>query len=146
MPKDPKPDIAWIKLQAGLLRVDVETAAVEAFHASYRRWVRLRVYETNSSALGSYGYQYIKLQMTLGGRRYDQSVLLHRLVKMAACGERLTPDQQVDHLDGDKANNAWHNLEIVDGAENLRRRDEREAALMARPDYDPWADPEEYAA
>lgn len=144
--KEPKPDIAWIKLQAGTLRVCIETASVEVWHPTWRRWVVKQIFETNQTAVGSHGYLYVKLQMRLGGRRFDQSAFLHRLVKMAFCGERLTPDEQVDHIDGDKSNCHWSNLKVVTGEENLRRRDQREAAELADPNFDPWAYPADAVA
>lgn len=142
--KKPKLDVAWIKLQAGLLRVDIEAATVEAFHPRRRRWTRLVIHTTNESARGDCGYLYVTLSLNIGGRRVYQSAFLHRLVKMAACGERLTPDEEVDHIDANKENNAWWNLEVVTGGENIRRRDERRSAASVpcaddQP-YGPWSD------
>jgi len=50
------------------------------------------------------------------GRR----MLVHSLVAAAFLGPRPSPEHQVNHLDGDKANNTAENLEYVTRRENRR--------------------------
>lgn len=64
------------------------------------------------------GYQYVTTTPPhpYGEQRKDRKkkyVYLHRAVKEKELGRYLTPEEQVDHKDKDKTNNAPSNLELV---------------------------------
>lgn len=61
------------------------------------------------------GYREVSLTGRNGRRK---SVLLHRLLAEAFCGEIL-PGMEVNHIDGNKDNNSADNLELITHAENL---------------------------
>lgn len=58
----------------------------------------------------AYGY----LQMNVNGWPY----LVHRLIVLYTLG--YFPLEDVDHIDGDRLNNRWSNLRLVNRQENLR--------------------------
>lgn len=60
---------------------------------------------------------YPQMQMWMGGRAH--TVKVHRLVANAFLGER-PEGMTVNHIDGNKENNAIQNLEYVTGTENVR--------------------------
>lgn len=64
---------------------------------------------------------YIEVKFRGGGLRTDpsRSFLVHRLVAQAFVGE-LFEGAQVDHVDGDHANNHWANLRILSTFEHGR--------------------------
>lgn len=132
-----KLDLAWMRLQDGTLVVDLETATV---CTTVRRNARLdepsplAVCVTNDTARGSSGYHYVKLARRIGGRLYQQSAFVHRIVKMAAINEPLDDKDEIDHLDADPTNNRLSNLEVVSGVENIIRRDVRNGI---KPDETP---------
>jgi DNA-binding CsgD family transcriptional regulator len=68
-----------------------------------------------SQRIGTHGYAAINLSR-LGGTK-----LLHRLVAETWLGPPPSPDRVVDHIDGDKLNNAVENLEWVTRQENTLR-------------------------
>lgn len=55
------------------------------------------------------------LHVTVGGRN-GRDYLVHRLAWLMVTGE--WPHGEIDHIDGNKQNNAWHNLRDVDRAVN----------------------------
>jgi hypothetical protein len=63
---------------------------------------------------------YVLITLTIPKARTQ--IMLHRLVAAAFLGP-LPPGLQVNHKDGNKANNAVDNLEYVTHAENIRHRD-----------------------
>lgn len=56
------------------------------------------------------------LRVGFNGKRYS----IHRLVYEAFSGERIPPEKYVDHIDGNRANNAFENLRLVTQSENMR--------------------------
>ena len=56
-------------------------------------------------------------------------VSAHRLVAFKYLGLPPTPQHEVDHLDNDKTNNHWSNLEWVTHAENQRRAFRRDGRV-----------------
>lgn len=70
--------------------------------------------KTQSSATG---YRMISVWMP-SERRY-RNKRVHRLVFAAFCGE-VPAGKQINHIDGDKANNQISNLEAVTQSENIR--------------------------
>lgn len=65
---------------------------------------------------GSNGYQYVKLCRAGESKRR----LVHRIVAEAFLRAPL-PGEEIDHVDGNKSENAAHNLEWVTSSENKRR-------------------------
>jgi hypothetical protein len=121
-------NIAWLRLQNGTLRVDLETS--EVFSLFNGEWKSLVFRETTPQSGGhSGGYLYTKIGMTVDGEYWRQSVFLHRVVYMAAHGVELQPTDEIDHLDADQRNCHWENLELVSGDENKLRRDRRARLL-----------------
>ncbi len=80
------------------------------------RWGdRLRKGKPVSANLGKRGYVYVPL-CKLGK---SSTMLLHRLVAKAFIGD--CPDgYEVNHIDGDRCNNAVSNLEYVTPSQNMR--------------------------
>lgn len=54
------------------------------------------------------------------GRIFDRAYRAHRVVWAIVYGE--TPSMEIDHIDGDRANNRIENLRLVTGAENQRNK------------------------
>lgn len=77
-----------------------EYAAYKVFHRKMGRWQ-------------------VCLVPLAGGKR--TTVLYSKFVMSVALGRALTSDEEVDHVDGDKANDALSNLEVVTRRENRRR-------------------------
>lgn len=69
-------------------------------------------YQCNSIPKSTTAYGY--LQMNVAGKPY----LVHRLIWLWVTGE--FPDEDIDHIDGDRLNNKWVNLRQVDRESNLR--------------------------
>lgn len=61
---------------------------------------------------------YPKVAVHVAGKR--KWIPVHRLIAVTFLGPR-PPGLQIDHIDGDKTNNAASNLEYVTGSENMRR-------------------------
>lgn len=70
----------------------------------------------NTSIDGS-GYHFINIM--IDGKIYCPKV--HLLVKIKFNGLPADKDYQIDHIDGNKNNNALHNLEWVSPSENSKR-------------------------
>jgi len=71
---------------------------------------------TNAGSLNCRGYLCIQLDRT--------KYLVHRLVWRLVTGED-PGSLQIDHIDGDKTNNAWHNLRLAtynQNNQNAKRR------------------------
>ena len=65
------------------------------------------------------GYKKVDLQKKDG---VSSNVAIHRLVAMAAFEDEYSEEcNQVDHLDGDKSNNHYMNLQWVSASENMKR-------------------------
>jgi hypothetical protein len=72
------------------------------------------------TAKSTHGY----FQYTIKDKTYD----VHRLIFLFVTGE--FPDQDVDHINGDRTDNRWSNLRAVTRSENLRnvgRKNENES-------------------
>lgn len=52
--------------------------------------------------------------------KHQKEFKVHRLVALAFFGEPKTPNMEVNHIDGDKANNTVSNLEWVTHEDNIR--------------------------
>lgn len=66
------------------------------------------------------GYHYVHLRrgsVAAGGKH----VLLHRLVARVFIGEPYEPGLVVDHIDGNKYNNAAENLRWITQSKNVRK-------------------------
>ena len=76
----------------------------------------------NSTGVVSRGYTqrngYVDVGVTIDGRQ--QKRLMHRLVAEAFALPRLTGQNQVNHIDGDRSNNRVENLEWASRQENVR--------------------------
>ncbi|MEX3315676.1 HNH endonuclease [Sulfitobacter sp. PS-8MA] len=60
----------------------------------------------------SHGYPYSSIN--------DRSVLAHRVIWTIVTGT--WPGSEVDHIDGDRANNSWQNLRLVTSSQNKMNR------------------------
>ena len=76
-----------------------------------RRW-NTRWAEKQAGYLHKEGYILIRI----GGRRYKA----HRLAFLYMTGR--WPKDQIDHINGDRADNRWHNLREATNTENARNR------------------------
>lgn len=56
------------------------------------------------------------LEVSLAGRTYKN----HRLVFLYMTG--VWPEGEVDHINGDRTDNRWDNLRVIDKASNMRNR------------------------
>lgn len=63
------------------------------------------------------GYKVVNCEPVLGVRRRIQA---HRIIWLLETGE--WPDGQVDHIDGNRANNLFSNLRVTDAAGNALNR------------------------
>ena len=62
---------------------------------------------------------YGQLTLTRNGKQHQR--LVHRLVAIAFC-EQYATGLEIDHIDGDKTNNHYQNLEWVTRSENIARK------------------------
>lgn len=126
-------NVAWLRLQAGTLRVELEDCRV--FSLTRSGWQPLVFTETKdrqwNGVACSGGYFATKLRMTIDGVRYRQRAYLHRVIWMAKHWQELLPTDHVDHGREGRPCNHWTNLEKVTPSENMQRRSD--AARMARP-------------
>ena len=72
------------------------------------------------------GYARAMLTDDSGKRRY---AAVHRIVYSAFKGD-LIKDETIDHIDGNRLNNHWNNLEQVTFSENIRRSFSRRKGKM----------------
>ena len=68
------------------------------------------------------GYQSIAFTLTHGGRCYRSRVSLHRALWVLCRGIPLSLKAEVDHIDGNRANNVIGNLRLISNAENSPRK------------------------
>ena len=68
------------------------------------------------------GYKLVKAAKL--GHRSDKKFYVHRLVAQKFLQEPKDGKTQVNHIDGDKSNNHWSNLEWVTPKENIRHMHE----------------------
>lgn len=113
-------NVAWHRLQAGTLRVDLDTCQVYSRVAG--QWQPIRFLATTKRGQHAGGYLCAKLQATIDGVTYRQQSCLHRIVWMAKHGQQLFANDHVDHGKAGRACNHWSNLERVTPQENNRRR------------------------
>lgn len=76
----------------------------------WKRWNTRHAGKPAFTAVNSNGYRF--------GRIFNKALLAHRVAHAWMTG-RWPPDQ-IDHLDGNPANNEWSNLRAVTRAENMR--------------------------
>lgn len=69
------------------------------------------------TAKSTHGY----LQYTIKDKTYD----VHRLIMLYVNGEFPEKGLDVDHVDGDRLNNAWNNLRLVSRSDNLKNVGQR---------------------
>lgn len=62
------------------------------------------------------------VQTTLHKLGEPRRLYVHRIVMCAFAGMSLDDDRQVDHIDGNKANNALSNLRMVTNSQNQQAR------------------------
>lgn len=129
-------NIAWLRLQLGTLRVDLDTC--EVFRLVGETWKPLIFHESKPFQGHCGGYWFAKIRISISGVGYRQNVALHRLIYMAKYNVELKPEDQVDHGKQGKSVNHWSNLEKVDQQENNRRRDERDQIGEYSPNYVPF--------
>lgn len=90
----------------------------------YTAWDTGEIYSNLSGRMLSPGRNskgYYTVQLYDGSiPKKPKSHLVHRLICTAFHGEPPSPDSQVNHKDGDKANNAASNLEWTTPLENVR--------------------------
>lgn len=95
-------------------------------------WRRVRTYPYEVSSMGRVrnastkrvltpaihnGYKRVSLFLN---RMEKRSEYVHRLVALAFCGDPPTIQHEVNHIDGDKLNNACRNIEWATRSENIR--------------------------
>ena len=78
------------------------------------------------------GYQTIAFTLTHGGRCYRSRVSLHRALWVLCRGIPLSLKAEVDHIDGNRANNVIGNLRLISNAENVPHKLSFEAAEEIR--------------
>lgn len=61
---------------------------------------------------------YLQINTSYNGR--NVSVKVHHIIAVAKWGEAVV-DMTIDHINGNKTDNSWHNLEIVSVEENTLR-------------------------
>ena len=118
-------NVAWLRLQLGTLRVDLDTC--EVFTTQHGKWKPLIFHESKPFQGHCGGYWFAKIRITINGIHYRQNVALHRIIYMAKHNIELRPEDQIDHGQAGKSVNHWSNLELVNQTENNRRRDERDS-------------------
>lgn len=64
------------------------------------------------------GYGYYRVSMCLGSRKSYYKEFIHKLVAMYFINNKLLYQNQVNHIDGDKSNNSYSNLEWCNQSEN----------------------------
>lgn len=69
------------------------------------------------------------LRITAGPQR---GRYVHQVVMEAMLRRALTPEEEVDHIDGDTFNNDWRNLQILDASEHAKATRRRQAAKKAQ--------------
>jgi hypothetical protein len=102
-----------------LFHIDFETGAVTWRHRPRMDFATENAFSiwnnvfpgTEAGTRQDRGY----LRVGIGGRRY----LLHRLIYVAATGYNIS-GYEIDHIDGNTANNSIRNLRIATTAENQR--------------------------
>ena len=77
----------------------------------FTRLVDVRKYKAGTAAKGTLSHGYVRV--SVGGRSYAA----HRLAWLWMTGN--WPKQDIDHIDGDRANNRWANLRDVSRSMNL---------------------------
>lgn len=63
------------------------------------------------------GRGYVLGRVNFSGKR--MSIMLHRLIWLGLVGG-IPADREINHIDGDKQNNALHNLELCTRGENIK--------------------------
>ena len=76
------------------------------------------------TSISEKGYKKITLQTDYQNRR-QKTFKIHRLVAYEFCPRNSVEKNEIDHLDSDRLNNCWKNLEWVTHDENIRRIAER---------------------
>lgn len=93
-------------------------SAVGLCSLHYRRWIRRqpmeRPYNTKSHCHSRIHKGYKEIRCPLSGR----FVLEHRYVMAQHLGRPLRQAEHVHHIDGDRTNNALHNLQLVSNSEH----------------------------
>ena len=76
---------------------------------------------------------YVRLNITIGGKRYRCAA--HRAAWLLHYGAPPPLDLMIDHIDGDRANNAINNLRLASPKDNVAHSSER-TGIVRLP---PWA-------
>lgn len=107
----------WLKID-GFEGYEVSNCGrVRSFRCYRHRLVRRAEPRVLAPSPNKRGYVVVDLNSDAGVRR---CVPVHRLVALAFCPGRTAERDEVNHIDGDKANNAATNLEWVTRLENHR--------------------------
>ena len=102
-------------IESGFLRVDAGTGAVVRLQA-FGRTGRPRPVEPRRAEIRRPD-GYLRVRVSIGGQ--ERSILAHRLIWIACCGE-IPADLEINHRDGQRDNNALSNLEVVTKGQNLQ--------------------------
>ena len=106
----------------------------ERTHETDNRTRHFKEYEVVPSQ-NSEGYYYL----SLGGRKYHERIMLHRLMANVWLKDKYFPGAEVNHKDGNKGNNCIDNLEWVTHKDNeIHKHQNGLSGRTIHTDYIAW--------
>lgn len=93
----------------------------EIFEVSNTGLVKNRVTGTVFKQRVTRGYYYVRLAIMVNGEKiFSKNLSVHRLVAKAFVYGESSSKKEVNHINGDRLNNHWSNLEWVTPSENVQ--------------------------